>query len=95
MFCLTKVPLNQLEKNGRELFQQYNSSYLLNQKSMLRPFLYGKKPTVEARERKYLERQRETALTEYQHMNCTDSVEPCSVLVSVDNLRIIPFRSLY
>lgn len=53
------------------------------------------KTKVKAKERKYLEQQRETALSEYQNTSYTDSVVPCSVLVSVDNLRIIPFISLY
>lgn len=53
------------------------------------------KTKVEARERKYLKQQRETALAEYQYMSNTDSVVSCSVLVSVDNLRIIPFINPY
>lgn len=56
---------------------------------------YMEKTKVKAKERKYLEQQRETALSEYQNTSYTDSVVPCSVLVSVDNLRIIPFISLY
>lgn len=95
MLCPTKVPLNQLEKNGREHFLAVLFQLPSESEEHAETFFYMEKTKVEARERQYLELQRETALAECQHMNYTDSVVPCSVLVSVDNLRIIPFITLH